>query len=408
MYRLFAATHALFPALLTPSGVVDPLAATPPLAQKLPVPFAEDVVALPSENIAVLSTDPSRNVYNAFTNEGDEAAAPDGQLVFLDLSRSPEEVDAVSLQIGGWPGGRVFHPLGLGYATHDHNLFAVANMASPPGVEILRLDLGAEPPKMTWVRTLSHPSLTTPNSVVVLSETQVLVTNSFRFSARQHRLLNKAETMLALPLGRVLLLTADGNATTAVSVSEGFALANGLALSDDGRVLAVAGSTGQEVQIYDVSPSARGGAQLDPKAIAYRETIPVKFVVDNLRFVGAAPGNYTFLAAGHPSAFEFLATAENRGEGPLSGSVVVKFTVDASEERDTAKQARSEVNRLFTGRDARVRVVFEDSGAFLGTSTTAVGLGRGKEGKGDEMLVCGLFDRGVMWATDVDLSPVQA
>lgn len=374
--------------LLTPSGVVDPLAVSPPLAEKLPIALAEDAVFSAAHGAAILSTDPGRPIFNPFTAEGDEAASPGGVLVWLDLASNTHR----ALEVSGWPEGRLFHPLGVAL---KGDVLAVANLAVPPGVEILRL--GGE--KATWERTLAHDAVQTPNSVVVLSDRQVLVTNSFRFPARTHPKLNKAETALGWPLGRVYLLTCSEGETSAEVVSEGLALANGLALSKDGRVLVAAASVGQEVQVYDVDPPALSSTS--PAAIKYRETLPVGFTVDNLRFVsGGDGGNYTFLAAGHPSAFAYMETAARKGAPPLSGSAVVKFTLEAARERDTAQQARAEVNRLFTKRDKRVQVVLEDSGQVIGTSSTALPL------PDSGMLVTGLFDPGVLRARDVDLSPV--
>lgn len=379
----------------------------------------------------IFSTDPGRAIYNPFTGEGDVAAAPGGQLVWYDLESETHR----RLTIEEFPAGRDFHPLGLGITREHHlgcDLLAVANMASPPGIEIIHLHGDSA----RWVRTISHDHVTTPNAVVVLSERQVLVTNSFLFPARTHPKLNKLETLLGLPFGRVYLLTAEdrkavetdgvheivpGDGVEAHVVSEGLALANGLALSEDGRVLVAAASVGQEVQIYDIDPPAvQSASNADGRRIParvhltsaadikYRETLPVGFTVDNLRFVSGGHGaNYTFLAAGHPSAFAYLATAAAKGEGKLSGSAVVKFTVDGKKERDTAQQARAEVNRLFTRVDKRVQSVLQDSGETIGTSSTAVSLGKDADG-GDGLIVCGLWDKNVLRAKDVDLSPVKA
>ncbi|EJT47403.1 serum paraoxonase/arylesterase [Trichosporon asahii var. asahii CBS 8904] len=373
--------------MLTPHGVVNPIEVQPILAEKLPISFAEDAVYVPGHDAVIFSTDTGRAIYNPFSGEGDATAAPGGTLVWYDVGSNTHR----TLSVSDWPEGRGFHQLGLNL---KGDLLAIANLASPPGIEILKLEgHGAR-----WLKTLVHKDIKVPNSVVLLNEHQVLVTNSYGFSPRQHPHLAKAETFLGLPLGRVYLLTETENGIESKAVSEGLAMANGLALSDDGKLMAVVGSVGREVQIYDVDPPALDST--NPGAFTYRETLPVGYTMDNVHFLSSG-ANYTFLAAGHPNALQYFKTAAAKGEGQLAGSRVVKFTVEKARERDTAEQARAEVNRLFTKVDKRVQVVLDDVGAFIGTASTALPLGDG------QMLVMGLWDCGVVRARDVDLSPVK-
>lgn len=366
---------------------MNPLEVQPVLTEKLPISFAEDAVYVPQHDAVIFSTDTGRAVYNPFSGEGNTTAAPGGTLVWYDVGSNTHR----TLSVSDWPEGRGFHQLGLNL---KGDLLAVANLATPPGIEILKLEgHGAR-----WLRTLVSSDVNVPNSVVILNEHQVLVTNSYRFSPRKHPHLAKLETFLGLPLGRVFLLTEVNGSVKSEAVGERLAMANGLALSDDGKLLAAVGSVGQEVQIYDVDPPARDSTT--PKAFTYRETLPVGYTMDNVHFLSTG-SNYTFLACGHPSALEYFKTAQAKGEGQLAGTRVVKFTVEKARERDTAEQARAEVNRLFTKVDKRVQVVLDDRGSYIGTGSTALPLGK------NGMLVMGLWDRGVVRARDVDLSPVQ-
>lgn len=391
-YRHFAAHHPPTLTLLTPHGTVNPLAASPALVEKLPISFAEDALHVPGQDAVIFSADAGRAIYNPFSGEGDFNASPGGTLIWYDLNDGTQR----PLSFENWPQGRRMHQLGIAM---KGDLLAIANLASggdAPGIEILRL----EGTTAHWIRTISGPDVTTPNSVVLVNERQVLVTNSYGFTPHKHPLLAKLETFLGLPLGYVWRLTVrEDGSVESKAVSERLAMANGMALSDDGRLLAVAGSVGMEVQVYDVSPPITDDAS--KSAITYRETLPLGYTVDNVHFLSTG-ANHTFLAAGHPSAMEYFQTAAAKGEGKLAGSRVVKFTVEKARKRDTAEEARAEMNRLFTKRDKRVEVVLEDSGEYIGTSSTALPIG------GNSMLVMGLWDRGVVRARDVDLSPVQA
>jgi sugar lactone lactonase YvrE len=333
------------------------------------LPFCEDVVLWEAGGVAIFSSDPSRDIYNPFAAEGDPAKAASGRLMAYPLSGG----DVYDIA----PGFEM-HPLGVG-VHRTQPILAVANLtAAGASVEIFRLAVEEGTVRATHVRSLAYPALATPNAVVPLSEDAVLVTNSFRYSAHYSKLLNTLETFLAIPGGTVLRLAIEKDKTTCDVVARGIALANGLALSDDGTVLAVAGCLTSNIHIYDVSPP------LDDTSMAgrlrFRESIPAGFLVDNLRFV-RTDTDHVFLACGHPSALDFTACAKSHGE-KLCGTRAAVVRVGKSR----GKRAGL-LNALFTRIDPRVTTVFEDDGGVLGTGATACVDGMGG------IIVTGLFDR---------------
>ncbi len=335
------------------------------------LPFCEDVVLWEAGGVAIFSSDPSRDIYNPFAAEGDPTKAASGRLMAYPLAGG----DVYDIA----PGFEM-HPLGVG-VHRTLPILAVANLtAAGAPVEIFRLAVEEGKVRATHVRSLVHPALATPNAVVPLSEDAVLVTNSFRYSAHFSKLLNTLETFLAIPGGTVLRLANEKDKTTCEVVARGIALANGLAISDDGSVLAVAGCVTSNIHIYDMtSPLDADDASMGGR-LRFRESIPAGFLVDNLRFV-RTDTDHVFLACGHPSALDFTACAKSHGE-KLCGTRAAAVRVG----KRRSKRAGL-LNALFTRIDPRVTTVFEDDGGVLGAGATACVDGTGG------IIVTGLFDR---------------
>lgn len=292
---------------------------------------------------------------------------------------------------------------------------AIANcMSKFCCIEIVKLvyssESGTKPSlSATFLHSLEHPLITTPNAVVILSESQLLFTNSFKYPPRESLLLNTIEQFIAIPGGSVELLTYDSvqKKTVCDKVISGIALANGLAMNRDKTILAVAGSTAHYVKIYDAVDVKNGVTSA--AQFKLRRTVHVGMTPDNLRFFEHAshyttdtPGTQAFetlLCAGHPKVLDFVKVAKNPEKPFRSPSKVVKIKV--------AKKASSlstvaKVKELFTTQDEDAVTVFESLGSFYGTSSTAAGY-RTSEGK-NGMIVCGLFQDGVLVCKEVDLT----
>ncbi|RSH80459.1 uncharacterized protein EHS24_009039 [Apiotrichum porosum] len=425
------------PKLLSNGTLVDPTATDPPLVKHVgsdQLPFSEDVIVWQAHRLAIFSSDPGRPFYNPFTNEGDAATAPHARLMLYDLDKRTVR----QLEIGNWPEGRTLHSLGLGLKEDDNGgaILAVVNIGADfTAVDMVRLAPPTEPNDgdgpahitATYLHSLENPKITTPNAVVPLSEDQVVVTNSFGFSPKTHKVLNTVETILAIPGGKVYALRRAagsfpgiqssygtfGAQTTATCelVAERFALANGIAASPDGRILLVAGTNSDDVSVYDVDPSGAGpgsgsGTGAFAPRVHFRETLPVGFLLDNLRYVpkdaqAQQAEGYTFLGAGHPAGLDVLAATESKGK-KLAGSRVVKIHIPVHRPPPSLwRSFTNELSRLFTRVHKRVELVFADSGELVSTSATAVAF-TGKTGT--EVLVTGVWDgRGPVHLTSVDV-----
>ncbi|CAK9782859.1 hypothetical protein CC85DRAFT_289359 [Cutaneotrichosporon oleaginosum] len=353
------------------------------------LPYCEDVVVWGEgeDRVAIFSCDPSRDVYNPFAAEGDPAKAQPGRLVAYPLGDGRAEAYDIVHDFAS-----ELHPLGVG-VHRTQPILAVANLnTTRPSVEIFRLTAVAGKLRGQHLRTLAHPSLSTPNAVVPLSEDTVLVTNSFRYSAQYSKILNTLETFLAVPGGMVLCLTAtDSEDAKCEVLARGIALANGLALSDDGSVLAVAGCLTANIHIYNVYPALLPDAHDVSMAgrLSYRESIPAGFMVDNLRFV-RTDTHHVFLACGHPSGLDFTKCAKSHG-AQLSGTRAAAVRVPKVGKKGW-------LNAMFTRVDDRITPVFEDGGRILGSGATACSDGSGG------LIVTGLFDkRGPIRCASIEL-----
>jgi hypothetical protein len=370
--------------------------------------YAEDLVIWARHQLAILSTDPGRRIYNAFTGEGDEVRAGNGSLKIYYLGSDPPQF--YDLSIADWPEGRSFHPLGInilevGGSGNSEALLAIANcMSKDCAIEVIRITFNAStsssPPIMaSYLHSLEHANITAPNALVILSERQILFTNSFKYPPRKSILLNTIEQFISLPGGSVNVLTYDPaqGKTFCSTVIGNIALANGLALNKEKTILAVASSTARYVRIFDLSDISKGVTSKEQFKL--RRTIHVGMMADNLRFCKGEKSNFgTLICAGHPDPLAFVRTAKNPNEPYRSSSMVVKIKIPKSSAKASLLQ---NVQDQFTLQDKEAVTVFTSKGEFYGTSSTAETF-ISATGETD-MLVCGLFEDGILVCKNVDI-----
>lgn len=373
------------------------------------LPYCEDCTIWHKHRVAIFSCDPGRADYDSFTNSGDIRKAKQGCLMVCYLDTK----ETHSVKVFDWPAGRTFHPLGVGLLplSNHEALLAVCNLGADfAAVEMLTLKYRnhATPAEVaaggritaTFLQSLQSKALTSPNAVVPLSPDKVLVTNSFGFNPRGSKILNDIETMLAVPLGSLLCITKNSNTVSSEIVAPFISLANGVSLSEDGKILLLAGCTSQNIHVYDISPPANAASKAAD--FHFRETIPVGFLPDNLRYLDVdSQGVYTFLVAGLPSAIDAVATASSKGKF-LAPSAVAKILIEPR-----GKAGRSGFwawySSLIHRSDSRIVTVFRDDGGLIGNSSTAVAF-ESKDHTGREMIVTGLWDaRGPILCTDVNI-----
>lgn len=276
----------------------------------------EDVVLNEEASWAILSCDPGRDNWNTVM-VGNLETCEKGETNLVDQgtfndSKSPadtglylyhygngHDTQPAKIELLDFKGRDDFHPLGVEY--YESTLFVVNHAAAGSRIEVFKLLAGEH--TATHVRTIRHPLLNTPNSVAVLSATELLVTNDHYFQKRYAPLLADMETWTALPFASVVHVKLgqspqDGNVTKLASLP----FANGIALLNTTH-FAVASSSGAAVHIY-TSPS---GLEVGADDVVLCATITVPFAPDNL----SANKDGSLLIAGHAYPPALTVVAQN-------------------------------------------------------------------------------------------------
>jgi len=238
--------------------------------------------------------------------------------------------------------------------------------AEPASIYVFKLSQDGT--AATYIRRLEHPLLQTPNSVAPISDHEIYFTNDHQFKIRDNFLLAKLETYLAYAGGSVVYMdTATESAKTVAHT--GFA--NGVTTLPGGR-LAVASTTGAAIHIYNIDAATKG--------LALNRTLPVAFLVDNLK----TDSNGALLAAGHPFGPALEAVATMNREFDLDGTGEPGLKPEGERPRALSWVAEWDGNEEGKLKDLYV-------GSDYGCSATAL-----RDGKTGWGFILGLYEKGIM------------
>ncbi|OJD36759.1 serum paraoxonase lactonase 3 [Diplodia corticola] len=289
----------------------------------------EDVVVLEDQGVAILSCDPQRDAWNTVMGTFLDPTQP-GAIFQWFYSNPDSYPQPLALENFGSRGSVDFHPLGIEYHEESATLFVTNHASSGPTIEIFDYVPwgGFGRASATHRASVSHPALWTPNSIHALNATSFLVTNDHRVRARDHFILNKLETYGALPGGSVVQVTLpstlpprdDGDdgplaldpaAIAVTQVAANIPFANGVAVLDAGRTLAVASTNGRAVRLYNITSSTTADDGTDGTiSLAFKDKIFAPAMLDNL----SVDSRGRLLAAGHPRPGALTATVAFRAD----------------------------------------------------------------------------------------------
>ncbi|KAI3320287.1 hypothetical protein HD806DRAFT_507050 [Xylariaceae sp. AK1471] len=254
----------------------------------------EDVVLVEEQKIAILACDPGRETWNTVMGVFDDNAkpAPNAELYaykYGDLSLSDSQ-SLVRIKLVGFDSE--LRTLGLDFHEPSSTLFVTNHARHGSHIEQFHLDL--ETLTAAHMRSLSHPLIRVPNSIIALSESEFFFTNQHYFTARESSsLLWAFETYSALPIASIVHARISGDdGTLDAAVVTHQAYPNGIALLNK-TILAVASSNKRLVYLYAISP---GNAQSHP-SLSLRSSIWLPFLPDNL---AVSKSDGALLTAGHP------------------------------------------------------------------------------------------------------------
>lgn len=289
---------------------------------------SEDIVLDPIMKRAYLS-------YQDFRSLKQVDRAQPGAIASYDLERggSPMKIAMDFTQ--------PFHPHGLSFFRSDdgeRRLFVVNHPdRNTSHVEIFDIE-GVDTPTLRHLRTVTGPEMISINDVVAVGLDRFYATNDA--GTRPDDILRTAETFFRLPWASIVYF----DSTRFRTVAEGFAYANGITVSTDGRAVYVAETTGRKLSIYDRDVSTG--------ALTLRLERVIASGLDNL---SVADDGSIWIGA-HPKMFDFLAHASD--PTALSPSQVFRATVD--------------------GNGVTVQEIFLDDGNQISGSSVALPVGSGR------------------------------
>lgn len=192
--------------------------------------------------------------------------------------------------------GSDFHSLGMAYNESTSTLFVASHRHDFPAIEMFKLDLRAY--TATHLRSIQHPLVHGPNSIALVNNHELFVTNNNYFLARDNPILNKLETNLGFAGGSVVHVDfspvlKDPGASVQASIAARLAFANGIELLND-TTLAVSSSSGAKVHFFSLSYAASSSGAA-PK-LTRTSSFMVPFAPDNL----SVSRDGALLIAGHP------------------------------------------------------------------------------------------------------------
>ncbi|RYC57982.1 hypothetical protein CHU98_g8218 [Xylaria longipes] len=260
----------------------------------------EDALIVESEGLAILGCDPGRERWNTVMGIFLPEPVESGGLYIFDYKdASASEDEALKqLKFVGFKFQSDFHTLGMAYDESTSTLFVASHRHDYPAVEMFKLDLKAY--TATHLRSIQHPLIHGPNSIVLINDHEFYVTNNNHFLIRDHSILNKVETNLGLPGGTIVHVDIspvlkDPEASVQANVVTRVAFANGIELLND--TTAVVASSGKaKVYFFSISRPGNGASSPSVPKFTPASELRLPFGPDNL----SVSKDGALMIAGHP------------------------------------------------------------------------------------------------------------
>ncbi|WP_299246811.1 SMP-30/gluconolactonase/LRE family protein [uncultured Aquimarina sp.] len=260
------------------------------IIKKISIPGAEDITVSPLDGFALISST-DREIYPPVKEEK-------GGLYFMDLEDGNFSLTHLTTSFD-----KPFAPHGISMIKKDSTYRVMAINHTPDGqhaIEVFTL----QNKNLVHEKTLKHPSLISPNDLVLIDENRFYVTNDHKYTEGFGKIL---EEYLGLSISNVLYY--DGENYT--EVTDGIAYANGINLDAKRNLVYVASPRGFLVKVYSKN--------LDG-SLEFVEDIPCGTGVDNIEI--DTKGNLWIGA--HPNLLRFGSYAKGKKE--TSPSEIIKVT----------------------------------------------------------------------------------
>lgn len=361
------------------------------------------------ERRVILGCDPGRKEWNTVMGPLNNPD-PHGSLWLYtpgESSQSKPKSKPQRLTLEGYPNGHDFHPLGLeiypSHAGNASNLFVVNHARERTVIEQFSLSPSA-PAQAQWVRTLTSDYFVSPNAIALTSPTSFYVTNDHlmtrRLPAPFGQVLPMVETLLGLPLGWLLHVSLEPNATSPDSpptvhhtfASLGIPFANGVALSPDGKQVAVAASSISVVYFYDRT--------IETNELKHTRTVPMPFSPDNIMFDDEG----ALIVAGHPHFPSLSALGEGQPDAiapswvlsitpsvPLNPEVDAPFKPYKKYDTQAPISSSAKIPAIATH---EIETLYQSNGKGFSSSSTGL-----RDSTTGVLYVTGLYEEGLLVCT---------
>ncbi len=258
------------------------------IVQKIALRGAEDITISYIDSFALVSATDRRSIPRT-QNE-------DGGLYYLDLKNPAYTPVHLTSDFE-----KPFAPHGISMFKTDstYTVLAVNHTLEGHTIEVFNLD----DKKLVHQKTLSHPSIISPNDIVLIDENRFYFTNDHKYTKGFGRL---AEDYGGLSLANVIYF--DGENYT--EVAEGIGYANGINYDAKRKLLFVASPRRFLVKVF---------ARNNDGTLNFIEDIDCNTGVDNIEF--DIEGNLWIGA--HPNLLRFASYAKGKKE--ISPSEIIKI-----------------------------------------------------------------------------------
>ncbi|KAI1432751.1 putative paraoxonase [Xylaria sp. CBS 124048] len=267
----------------------------------------EDVLLIETTGIALLACDPGREVYNTVMGIFLPGPVDNGRLYTYDYKNGNLSDDEAlkELTFVDFEAQSQLHTLGMAFNETTSILYVANHRQDAPSIEMFKVNFNEH--TATHMASIQHPLLHGPNSIALVNEHELLVTNDHHFLFRENPLMSMLETYLAFPGGTVVHVDMSPIVKDAVlhaNVVAHVPFANGIELLNKTTV-AIASSSGAKIHLYSIQrPNKQKTGRLTLERVsAFR----VPFSPDNL----SVSQDGALMISGHPhfpSLAEFART----------------------------------------------------------------------------------------------------
>ncbi len=291
----------------------------------IPLKGAEDMMVSYQDSFLLVSSTDRSNFDGTHKEEGD--------LFFIDLKTNDYKPVNLTESFTSH-----FSPHGISMIKKDSAYLVMAINHTPDSHFIEVFELRDE--KMKHLRTLSDPTMISPNDLVIVSENQVYFTNDHKYAKGFKK---SVEEYSGLSIANAILFDGENYR----EVADGIAYANGINIDMHRSLLYVASPRNFHVKVYSMNTEGD---------LAFIENIPCKTGVDNIEmdeqgrlWIGA-----------HPNLLRFGSYATSKKETAPSEIIRIEYREKGNykvdkiyvEKGDTMSGSSVAVpfgNRIFTG-----------------------------------------------------------